>query len=78
MTRSCLLNRQAHEIVEFEFRGLAYTVGVGRFADGSLVEARSNDGLPQGCSGGRLEARCAGATPASKFVNFDEGAPAKF
>jgi hypothetical protein len=49
MTRSCLLNRQAHEIVEFEFRGLAYTVGVGRFADGSLVEAflnRSNDGLP--------------------------------
>ncbi len=38
MTRLRLPNRRAHEILEFQFRGLAYTVGVGRYQDGALAE----------------------------------------
>jgi hypothetical protein len=36
--RQRLPNRRAHETISFEFRGLPYTVGVGRFPDGSLAE----------------------------------------
>jgi hypothetical protein len=36
--RARLPNRRTHEIISFEFRGLPYTVGVGRFPDGSLAE----------------------------------------
>ena len=38
MNRSRLPNRRAHEILEFEFRGLAYTAGIGRYPDGALAE----------------------------------------
>jgi hypothetical protein len=37
-SRQRLPNRRPHETISFEFRGLDYTVGVGRFADGSLAE----------------------------------------
>jgi hypothetical protein len=33
-----LPNRRDHEIRAFLFRGLAYTVGVGRFGDGRIAE----------------------------------------
>jgi AcrR family transcriptional regulator len=38
MNRHRLPNRRAHEILEFEFRGLAYTAGVGRYQNGELAE----------------------------------------
>jgi hypothetical protein len=38
MIRSRLPNRRVHEIREFEFRGLAYTAGIGRYPDGALAE----------------------------------------
>lgn len=38
MSRRLLPNRRAHEILEFEFRGLTYTAGVGRFENGGLAE----------------------------------------
>lgn len=38
MNRRRLPNRRAHEIHEFEFRGLAYTAGVGRYDNGDLAE----------------------------------------
>jgi hypothetical protein len=36
--RRHLPNRRSHELVNFEFRGAPYVVGVGRFPDGSLSE----------------------------------------
>jgi hypothetical protein len=36
--RQRLPNRRFLETISFEFRGLPYTVGVGRFPDGSLAE----------------------------------------
>jgi hypothetical protein len=36
--RSKLPNRRAHEIREFEFRGIAYTAGIGRFENDDLAE----------------------------------------
>ncbi len=36
--RSRLPNRRPHETIGFKFRGYAYTLGVGRFADGALAE----------------------------------------
>lgn len=38
MNRHRLPNRRAHEILEFQFRGLAYTAGVGRYQNGDLAE----------------------------------------
>ncbi len=38
MTRARLPNRRVHETREFEFRGLRYSVGIGRFDDGSVAE----------------------------------------
>jgi hypothetical protein len=36
--RSKLPNRRAHEIREFEFRGLRYFAGIGRHENGTLAE----------------------------------------
>jgi ribonucleoside-diphosphate reductase alpha chain len=36
--RHRLPNRRAHEIREFEFRGLRYSAGFGRFENGDLAE----------------------------------------
>jgi ribonucleoside-diphosphate reductase alpha chain len=38
MNRHRLPNRRAHEIHHFEFRGLTYTAGVGRYENGDLAE----------------------------------------
>jgi len=38
MTRQCLPNRRAHELLTFAHEGIRYTAGVGRFADGGLAE----------------------------------------
>ena len=38
MNRLRLPNRRAHEIREFEFRGLRYSAGFGRFENGALAE----------------------------------------
>jgi hypothetical protein len=38
MNRHRLPNRRAHEIIEFQFRGLAYTAGFGHFENGDLAE----------------------------------------
>jgi hypothetical protein len=38
MTRQRLLNRRGHELLTFEHVGFRYTVGVGRFEDGTLAE----------------------------------------
>lgn len=38
MNRNRLPDRRPHELISFEFRGMAYTAGVGRFEDGSLAE----------------------------------------
>jgi hypothetical protein len=38
VTRQRLPNRRAHEIREFEFRGLRYSAGFGRFENGALAE----------------------------------------
>jgi hypothetical protein len=38
MTRCRLRNRRAHEIREFEFRGLRYSAGIGRHENGALAE----------------------------------------
>lgn len=38
MSRRRLPNRRAHEAIGFEFRGYAYTLGVGRFGDDALAE----------------------------------------
>ena len=38
MMRCRLPNRRRHEVRSFEFRGFSYTLGFGRFADGSLAE----------------------------------------
>lgn len=38
MNRTRLPNRRAHEILEFEFRGLTYTAGIGRYQNGDLAE----------------------------------------
>lgn len=38
MNRHRLPNRRPHEIREFEFRGLGYTAGIGRFNNGDLAE----------------------------------------
>lgn len=37
-TRRTLPNRRAHELIDMEFRGRTYVVGVGRSDDGSLAE----------------------------------------
>jgi hypothetical protein len=36
--RHALRNRREHELLDLEFRGRAYVVGVGRFDDGRLAE----------------------------------------
>jgi ribonucleoside-diphosphate reductase alpha chain len=36
--RTRLPNRRGHELIEFEHRGIRYTVGIGRFDDGSVAE----------------------------------------
>jgi hypothetical protein len=38
MNRRRLPNRRPHEIIEFSFRGLTYTGGIGRHANGDLAE----------------------------------------
>jgi ribonucleoside-diphosphate reductase alpha chain len=38
MSRLRLPNRRAHEIREFEFRGLRYSAGFGRFENGDVAE----------------------------------------
>ncbi len=38
MNRLRLPNRRPHEIREFEFRGLGYTAGIGRFNSGDVAE----------------------------------------
>jgi len=38
VNRTHLPNRRPHESIAFQFRGLAYIAGVGRFADGSPAE----------------------------------------
>jgi hypothetical protein len=38
MIRARLPYRRPHETREFEFRGLRYSVGIGRFTDGTLGE----------------------------------------
>jgi hypothetical protein len=38
MNRSRLPDRRAHEIREFEFRGLQYSAGFGRYPNGGLAE----------------------------------------
>jgi hypothetical protein len=38
MSRRRLPNRRPHEIREFEFRGLRYSAGIGRFENGALAE----------------------------------------
>jgi hypothetical protein len=38
MNRRRLPNRRLHEILEFEFRGLAYSAGIGRYENGDLAE----------------------------------------
>jgi hypothetical protein len=38
MNRHRLPNRRAHEIVEFQFRGLGYTAGIGRFENDDVAE----------------------------------------
>jgi hypothetical protein len=38
MNRHRLPNRRAHEVTKFEFRGLTYTAGVGRYENGDLAE----------------------------------------
>ena len=37
-TRQRLPNRRGHELLTFEHVGIRYTVGVGRFEDGTLAE----------------------------------------
>jgi len=37
-TRQRLPNRRAHQLLDFEHRGIRYTAGVGRFEDGTLAE----------------------------------------
>lgn len=38
MSRAILPNRRAHETHELEFHGQCFTLGVGRFPDGSVAE----------------------------------------
>ncbi len=38
MSRQRLPNRRAHEVRDFDFRGLRYSAGIGRFDDGSVAE----------------------------------------
>jgi hypothetical protein len=38
MARRRLLNRREHETISFQFRGLAYILGIGRFGDGAPAE----------------------------------------
>ena len=38
MNRARLPNRREHEVIAFEFRGLSYVVGVGRYPDGRPAE----------------------------------------
>lgn len=38
MSRKNLKNRRDHDVAEFEFHGNEYTIGVGRFADGTPAE----------------------------------------
>ncbi len=38
MSRRRLADRRPHETIGFNFRGYAYTLGVGRFSDGALAE----------------------------------------
>lgn len=45
-TRERLPNRRRHEVLEFEFGGLTYTAGIGRFADGRLAEVFLNTAKP--------------------------------
>ena len=37
-TRQRLPNRRAHQLLDFEHRGIRYIAGVGRFEDGTLAE----------------------------------------
>ena len=37
-TRQRLPNRRAHQLLDFEHRGIRYTAGLGRFEDGTLAE----------------------------------------
>jgi ribonucleoside-diphosphate reductase alpha chain len=37
-TRTRLPNRRPHELIDFEHAGFRFTVGVGRFNDGTLAE----------------------------------------
>ena len=37
-TRQRLPNRHAHQLLDFEHRGIRYTAGVSRFEDGTLAE----------------------------------------
>jgi hypothetical protein len=70
MTRTRLPNRRPHETIGFEFRRLAYTVGVGCFAEGSLAE------LFIDCSKGSspLAADAREAVVASQFWRVAESA----
>ena len=38
MTRRDLPGRRAHELLPVSFRGLSFTVGIGRYSDGALAE----------------------------------------
>jgi hypothetical protein len=38
VTRQRLPDRREHELLSFEHDGIKYTVGIGRFVDGSLAE----------------------------------------
>jgi hypothetical protein len=38
MTRTRIPNRRHHELIDFHFRGLAYTLGLGRVDDGTPAE----------------------------------------
>jgi ribonucleoside-diphosphate reductase alpha chain len=63
VTRAHLPNRRPHELRTFEYGGIRYTAGIGRFSDGSPGEIFLN---PIGKVGTDLEAHaCDAAIQAS-------------